>query len=418
VRKYDNFEYDHVLIEQDILDSCEMIVIIPSYNEADLYNTLFSILDAEIPQNSSVEVIIVINDSSESPTEIKAFHKAQYFELLDWAKQMNNAKIRFYPLYQSDLPSQDAGVGLARKIAMDEAVKRFISIDKVSGVILSLDADVRIANNYFREIHKTYKENSKLRAANIYFEHDLNEALSSDALKAMIQYELHLRYHINMQRIMALPYAFQTVGSTMSVRASAYLAHFGMNKRQAGEDFYFLHKFIKTSYFMEINETAVYPSARFSDRVPFGTGKMVEKLSSGEISLKSYSYKSYEELAAFLDQLPSLFDNEIKDVEIPEAIKGFFGTSFIDRIDEIKRNTSSYKSFRKRFFQWFDAFRLIKYLHFMRNVENYESQAIEECSRHLIEKLGISSGQKPEEMLESLRAYDKTNPYNTNLLST
>ena len=49
-------------------------------------------------------------------------------------------------------PVSKWGVGLARKTGMDEAVRRFNSINRPDGVILNIDADCTVDSNYFIEI--------------------------------------------------------------------------------------------------------------------------------------------------------------------------------------------------------------------------------------------------------------------------
>lgn len=364
-----------------------MIVVIPSYDEKQLENTLLSIFKAERLSNGSIEVLIVINEGEDADPSLIDFHNQQYRWLQNWAASRNSDFIRFYPIRASRLPKKYAGVGLARKIGMDEAVKRFLQLGYPAGVICSLDADILIDPDYFEEVLKAYAQDGELRAAMVYFEHSLGEASSSheassyyeqasyyeyssyyEQQSAIIQYELHLRYHIAMQRIIGLPYAYHTVGSAMTVRASAYLAHFGMNKRQAGEDFYFLHKFIKTGHFREINTTTVYPSSRFSDRVPFGTGQSVKKLMHGESHLSTCHPQSYLVLRNLVDQLHWLYTiNNSNDLRLDNRLLVFFGDDLTSKLTEIKKHTKDFQSFKKRFFQWFDAFKLIKYLHFMRD---------------------------------------------------
>ena len=61
----------------------------------------------------------------------------------------------------------------------------------------------------------------------------------------------------------------------MAVRPEAYMKQGGMNRRKAGEDFYFLNKIMSLGGFGECAETTIYPSPRTSKRVPFGTGQAV-----------------------------------------------------------------------------------------------------------------------------------------------
>ena len=57
------------------------------------------------------------------------------------------------------LPKKDAGVGLARKIIMDEAFKRFSTLDH-NGVIACLDGDCVVQENYIEELITHYKSTS------------------------------------------------------------------------------------------------------------------------------------------------------------------------------------------------------------------------------------------------------------------
>ena len=95
---------------------------------------------------------------------------------------------------------------------------------------------------------------------------------------AIALYELHLRYYLHSVRSTGYPHAFHTVGSAFAVRADIYCQEGGMNRRQGGEDFYFIQKVAQRGSWSECNETCVYPSPRPSDRVPFGTGPAVARL--------------------------------------------------------------------------------------------------------------------------------------------
>jgi hypothetical protein len=55
-----------------------------------------------------------------------------------------------------------------------------------------------------------------------------------------------------------------------------------MNRRMAGEDFYFIQKLLPAGGFFNLNQTTVYPSPRSSARVPFGTGVTIQRLTEGK----------------------------------------------------------------------------------------------------------------------------------------
>ena len=78
------------------------------------------------------------------------------------------------------------------------------------------------------------------------------------------------------------PYAFHTIGSTMAVSAVHYAKVRGFPKREAGEDFYLLNKLAKVGSVLELDvgtdDGAIEIDSRRSDRVPFGTGAAVNKI--------------------------------------------------------------------------------------------------------------------------------------------
>ena len=50
-----------------------------------------------------------------------------------------------------------------------------------------------------------------------------------------------------------------------------------------------------------------------------------------------------------------------------------------DKITEIKNNTSGFHSFKKRFFGWFNMFRIVKYLNYVHS-GIYEKKSVADCS--------------------------------------
>ena len=96
-------------------------------------------------------------------------------------------------------------------------------------------------------------------------------------------------------------WAFHTIGSLISVTCPAYAAVRGFPRRQAGEDFYFLQELAKTGGVSRIDSTTVHPSARSSDRVPFGTGATVGRhLSGTEDGLAVYHPDVYKITSDFV----------------------------------------------------------------------------------------------------------------------
>jgi hypothetical protein len=246
---------------------------------------------------------------------------------------------------------------------MDEALRRLS--DK--GIIVCLDADCMVSDNYFTAINSHFDQYNRSVGASIYYEHQLSGTLPNECYEAIVQYELHLRYYVDMQRRINLPYAFHTVGSSMAVTKRAYEAVGGMNKRKAGEDFYFIQKLIKHGPFTECNSTAVYPSARISDRVPFGTGKAVGDMLQEESSIyRTYPPETFTVVNRIVEKCLSYYKNEKFDSI--ESITNWKTDGELKKIlKEIKANTSDFQSFKNRFFRWFDGFQLMKLLHHLRD---------------------------------------------------
>lgn len=354
-------------------DDLEMIVVIPCYNEPDLISSLDSLKNCE-PTPCHTEVIVVINNSAEAEEAVMVRNKKTYEVASIWKEANDSSNLTFHIILKDDLPLKHAGVGLARKIGMDEACHRFLTAGNEDGIILCFDADTLANKNYFKSILKHFSENPKTSAASIHFEHPLEGSEYSDKVyQAILEYELHLRIYINGLRYAGLEWAFQTIGSSMVVRAKDYCSQGGMNRRKAGEDFYFLHKYTVLGKLSEINTTTVIPSPRPSDRVPFGTGRKVGQLIGGEEMMDTYAPKSYEDLRIFIEQIEDIYETKTtENIEIPTAIVAFLNTvDFKKHLQEIRSQTTNYDQFRIRFFKWFNAFKVMKFLHFAR--DNYYS---------------------------------------------
>jgi len=384
-----------------------IVIVIPCYHEPDLLSSLAALHQAKSP-NCAIEIIIVINDGEQTSEAIKAKNAASFEKALSWAKDHSTAQKYFHVLYHQALPHKKAGVGLARKIGMDEAAYRLEAVGNPQGIIVGFDADTLCQQNYFQAIEDHFATYPEIQAASIYYEHPLaGEAYEADVYKAITQYELHLRYFTLAKRFANYPHAFETIGSSMAVRAVAYQQQGGMNTRKAGEDFYFLNKFIVLGKLNELNTTTVIPSPRVSDRVPFGTGKAVGDMLSAEGSFSTYAYASFLDLKAFLVQVPALYQAADFDWQgLPQSISQFLNkVEATKKIQEIKQNTTNYESFEKRFFRWFDPFMLMKYVHFCRD-HFYENISVVDAGRWIVENYYKESveGGDARAFLKAIRA--------------
>jgi len=391
-----------------------MVIVIPCYNEPELLLSLMALQKCTLPK-WGVEVIVVINDSETDSEAIKDQNMKTYKQASNWAdKQIQTSSIRFHILYESNLRKKYAGVGLARKIGMDEAVIRLEKIKNRRGIIVCFDADSRCEKNYLVAIENHFSERRRTKACGIHFEHPLmGYDYGEEVYESIILYELHLRYFINAQKWAGFPFAFQTIGSSMAVRCDAYQAQGGMNKRKAGEDFYFLHKFIENVGFTEIKNTKVIPSPRISDRVPFGTGKAVGDILKNKKTYKTYAPQSFQDLKVFFKSIRFLFEIKLEEMpayleSLPASVRSFLiENDFQEKVFEIQKNTTSKSKFINRFFRWFNAFLLMKYVHHARD-HFYPNIGVKEAAEWLLKELNVDKKMGEKEMLLELRERDRS----------
>lgn len=370
-----------------------IIVFIPCYNEPNLLITLDSLYKCKRPK-SHVEIIIVVNSAIDEENKIIENNKKTIQQANNWIKTHNEKNFTFYTIYQDNLQKKYSGVGFARKIGMDEAVSRFNKINNNKGILVSFDADATCDKNFLTEIETHFAKNKKTTACSIYYEHPISGTKFSDNIyKTIIQYELYLRYYNLSLRYANFPFAFHTVGSSFAVRADVYTKQGGMNRKKAGEDFYFLQKIIPLGNFTELNTTRVIPSPRPSDRVPFGTGATIKKFKENNLKYYyTYNFNAFIDLKSFISEIDKLFkikNSELNNFynDIPLTIKDFLiANNFEQAINNINNNCSTLINFKKRFFAWFNAFKILKYLNFV-HVDYYEKLKIKEVSQKLLKRI-------------------------------
>lgn len=389
-----------------------IVVVIPCFNEPDLVGSLESLWSCPRP-SCVVEIVVIINSPIGCDASVQKQNNQTYKDALDWVAGHADPRLLFHILNFPNLPKKHAGVGLSRKIGMDEAARRFDVISKPAGIIVGFDADCRCDPNYFQEIEKLFREQPKCPGCSIYFEHPLEGPLEPNVYEAIAAYELHLRYYNQGLRYAGFPHAFHTVGSSMAVRAGVYKRQGGMNKRQAGEDFYFLHKVIPLGGYSQLTGTRVIPSERPSERVPFGTGKAVLTFLQ-EAKCPTYALESLLDLKTFFEMVPSLYSNDAKSKRLgalSEAMRTFLDKQDLDKsLKEIRKNTSNEAAFCNRFFRWFNAFMAMKFMHDARD-KFYGERNVAEESLKLLQLLQASVpkaiGSSPRELLKIYRDLDR-----------
>lgn len=269
-----------------------------------------------------------------------------------------------------DLGPKD-GVGLARKIGLDAALALLSAGGHPNGTLISLDADTRVGPGYLDAIHAFFSAAGRWAAVV-----DYAHPIGGDGMeaRAILSYELFLRYQEMAWHYARSPYAYPAIGSTMICTGPAYAAAGGMNRRQAGEDFYFLQQLAKTGPVGRIRSTTVVPSGRASHRVPFGTGRKVGAFPDcPDDAYRTYHPDSYRVLKDWLAAAaPRLGEPghalHACAAAIDSALAEFLADQdFAAAWDRIRGHCATEAQRARQFHQWFDAFRTLKLTHCLRD---------------------------------------------------
>ncbi|MBN2862894.1 MAG: hypothetical protein JXN62_07015, partial [Bacteroidales bacterium] len=166
--------------------------------------------------------------------------------------------------------------------------------------------------------------------------------------------------------------------------------------------------------YFTLNSTAVYPSPRISHRVPFGTGPSAAKFAGErEQVFFTYNIEAFRELRSLFGAIDMLSESSSGEIIgyyslLPPGLLSFIDENeWNSTIYEIRHNTGSPSAFRKRFFGWFNMFRIVKYLNYVHN-NLFDRQAVTESARILLSLTGDSfSSGKPSDLLIHYRSLDK-----------
>jgi hypothetical protein len=410
----------------DSTENIEHAVVIPALAEGNTIETTLEALAAnDEGQLAKTLIVVVVNNRKEphaSPEHIA--DNAETLGYLDTVRGVNTPLRLAY--IDASTPgnelAQKEGVGTARKIGMDWAVHTLLQNGSLSGGIHCLDGDTSVERNYLKTLADHYRSNDA-RAAVVPFAHPFTGAPQGDA--AIVCYEIFLRYHILGLRFAASPYAFHTVGSAMSCPVEAYCAVSGMNKRRAGEDFYFLEKLAKTRGVASLTGTTVHPSPRPSWRVPFGTGQRVRRyLDGGQEEYLLYDPNAYRILRDWLRLLDVGSEKSGSEVtrkaeEIEPELCRFLGREGFEKAwDRIRGQAPNELGQREQIHRWFDAFRSLKLIHHLRD-NGFPLTDMFEALFDLMECVGEDTArwrganlredlEKQKEILWRLRELDST----------
>ena len=205
-----------------------------------------------------------------------------------------------------------------------------------------------------------------------------------------------MRYYKLALSQSGFPYAFHTVGSSFALRASQYVRAGGMPRKQAGEDFYLIQKVVQMGGYGELNTTCVYPSARPSSRVPFGTGPSIRKMVEEKSDYTTYNQEAFHDLKKLFETRMLLFGVSKKEfivyaANLPARLNDFLTEdSFFDEIESLSKNCASQEVFNRRFFEMFNAFKVVKYLNYI-HADRLQKVSVTKAAMFLLKEMNLKT---------------------------
>ncbi len=387
VKKYlDKFSSQNYSAECTAEKNFEIIVVVPAICEYENIQKLLNSLTANDEfMLSKTLILFIINEDESSNKSVSLYNQkslqylrdliTKYSSTENFGDSISRKKINIALVDAASegkrMSGKNSGVGFARKVGMDIALTKFDYNCESKKILVCLDADCEVEQNYLKAIYYAFNE-SDMRCGYVKFEHRLTN--NNDYDLAVICYEIFLRYYVLGLKYAGSPFAFHTIGSTMVCDYESYIDVQGMNKRKAAEDFYFMEKLAKKFSISEISETTVYPSARESWRVPFGTGQRIGRfLSKRQNEYVLYSPNSFKTLKEwnnffFQNSERSVESYLIKSAEINEHLLSFLNyNDFNTGMKKIIENSKSDSQFELQKKLWFDGFKTLKFIHYLRD---------------------------------------------------
>lgn len=350
----------------DAADDLEVCVVIPAYDEADRLPDVIDSLRRASQHPERFEVIVVVNQPADAPQTIRRANR----KTLEYLERCETD----FPLYSVDrargeraFPPEAAGVGRARRIAMDLATSRLAEASAHhSGLIACVDGDSPIGPGYVDDVVEEFRRApDEMLAGVCRYRHPI--PADPEHARAIIAYETWMRYFELGLHVVGTPYAYQAIGSCMVLTVRGYALADGVPTREALSDFYLLQKVAKAGGFgavKQLRTPMVRPSARPSPRVPRGTGPSVRATMEHEET----RYECVEPPEAFR-HLDQWFDRLEPGYEHPDvlrdgpepliaALDDWDAWSVLDRQ---RRHAPDPEHFVRQVHQWFDGLKIVKY---------------------------------------------------------
>lgn len=258
------------LISVPPLPQCEVSVIIPAKDEA---QTIIATLTALANQTHlhgqplnplTYEIIILANNCLDRSAAIARRFARQHPHLA-----IHVAEVK--------LPPDRAYIGHVRKMLMDEAYLRLMSLGRSRGVIASTDGDTQVSATWIAAILHEIGHGVDAVGGRILTDRDSRQALHPQAKSHFLQevgyrsLMAQVEFHLDPDPYDPLPRHYQHYGASLAVTAEMYAKAGGIPPVRTPEDEAFYQALLRVdARFRHSPLVQVTTSARVSGRSPVG----------------------------------------------------------------------------------------------------------------------------------------------------
>lgn len=225
----------HPLVQTPPLPQCEVCVILPVRNEAEILEQTLAALAHQVDLNGHplsadrYEVILFANNCSDDSVAIAHRFAIQHPDLI-------------LHIVERTLPASQAYIGWVRQRLMDEAHRRLIQLGRNRGVIASTDGDTQVAPDWIAATLYEIACGADAVGGRIVTDRDDRAALDPYARACHLR-EVGYRFlvaeletYLDPVPFDGLPRHFQHYGASLAVTAEMYVQAGGLPAVRASED--------------------------------------------------------------------------------------------------------------------------------------------------------------------------------------
>jgi Glycosyl transferase family 2 len=265
------------LISTPPLPQCEVCVIVPVQDEAQsLTQTLTALanqtcLAGKPIDPRSYEIILLANNCTDESAAIACQFAKQHPELV-----LHIAELR--------LPPDKAYIGYVRKLLMDEAHDRLMSLGRRQGIIASTDGDTQVAANWIAATRYEIASGVDAVGGRIITDRHSRDRLPLKAKRFLLQEVGYRSLVAQMESYLdpdpydPFPRHYQHYGASLAVTAQMYAKSGGIPPVRTPEDEAFYQSLQRVNArFRHSPLVRVTTSARMSGRSPVGLANQLRK---------------------------------------------------------------------------------------------------------------------------------------------